>query len=169
MQHSYVKVFKFSSVPCCVFYIGWGTFTCVVGKYFDTARAAVDLPRERKGINKVTVGELTLISRSLYKISAAFPPSSLKISCNFLAILTTKGKEQLQWNNYKDANRATAVYIKLMEFRENKCVVVFGYISVKVINWDETLHATYYCTHASIYFHRLNCWRKPWPIKSCPY
>ena len=41
---------------------------CVVGKCFDTVRAAVDLMRERKGIKKVTVGELTLISRSLHKI-----------------------------------------------------------------------------------------------------
>jgi len=48
---------------------------CVVGKGFDTVRAAVDLVRERKGIKKVTARELTLISRSLHKISAAFPPS----------------------------------------------------------------------------------------------
>lgn len=59
----------------------------VVGKCFDTVRAAVDW-KERKGIKKVTVGELTLISRSLHKISAAFPPSTLKISRDCLAILT---------------------------------------------------------------------------------
>ena len=76
---------------------------CVVGKCFDTVRAAVDFMRERKGFKKVTVGELTLISRSLHKIPATFPPSTLNIclaighqknSCNVIILRKLTGLQR---------------------------------------------------------------------------
>jgi hypothetical protein len=93
MQQNYVKAFQFPSAPFCLF-IQRRAHLCVCsGKCFGTVGVAVDWLRERKGI-KVTVRELTLISRSLHKIQTAFPPSALKISRDCLAILAPK--EELQ-------------------------------------------------------------------------
>ena len=124
-------------------------YVCVVGKRFDTVRAAVDLMRERKEIKKVTVGEVTLISRSSHKIPAAFPPSKLKFSRNCLAVRHLK--ESCNGIVPSEPTGLQRCIRNWWRFPEKYWVVIFWNVSGKLPNLDKSSQASYYCTHSSIY------------------